>query len=126
MENMYVKINTEIGYIDAKRDAIFLDSFSQQGNILSLIGEIDTTCCEKKSKEYNWYKYCLTIKGVKEYNAINIEDFYRKRIKTESAFSEVLNVSDKESNLRTIIIETYDWAYIIMCREFVFEIVDCR
>ena len=122
MENMYVRINTEIGYIDAKRDAIFLDSFSQQGNILNLIGEIDSACCEKKSKEYKWYKYCLTIK----YEAINIEEYYKKKIKTESSFSEVLNVADNKSNLRTIIIETYDWVYIITCRELVFEIIDRR
>ena len=126
MENIYVKINTEMGYIDAKRDAIFLDSFGQQGNILSLMGEIDSTCCEKKSKEHKWYKYSLTIRGVKKYKAINIEEYYKKNIKTESAFSEVINISDDEGNLRTIIIETYDWAYIIICSSFEFVITGCR
>lgn len=124
MENMYVKVNTEIGYIDAKRDAIFLDSFGQQGNILSLIGEVDSTCCGVKSKEYKWYKYCLTIKGVKEYSAINIEDFYRKKLNTPSSFSEVLNISN--GGLKTIIIETYDWAYIVMCKNFEFSVVGRR
>lgn len=123
---MYKKIITEVGYIEAKRDAIHLDSFQQQGNILTLIGEVYAKWCEKKSSEYKWYKYCLKIKGVKEYNAINIEDYYKKRIRTESTFSEVMNEDENEENMRTIIFETYDWAYIIVCRDFVFEIVDRR
>lgn len=123
MEKMYKKIKTEVGYIEAKRDAIYLDSFEQQGNILNMIGEIDSTWCEKKFKNCEWYKYRLSIRGVKEYQAINIEDYYDKEINTESNFSEVLN--DK-TDLRTIIIETYDWAYIVVCKSFEFVITGCR
>lgn len=50
VEKIYKKINTEIGYIDAKRNAIYLDSFEQQGNILNLTGEINSIWCEKISK----------------------------------------------------------------------------
>ncbi len=123
---IYKKIITEVGCIEAKRDAIHLDSFQQQGNNLALLGEIYAKWCEKKAPEYKWYKYRLNIKGVKEYSAINIEDFYKKGIKTESTFSEVLSKSDNEKDLRTIILETYDWAYIIVCRDFDFEIIDRR
>lgn len=123
MEKIYKKICTEIGCIEAKRDAIYLDSFEQKGNVLILIGELDSMWCEKKIKDCEWYKYRLTIKGVKEYEAINIEDFYKKRIATESSFSEMLN--DK-TDLKTIIIETYDWAYVIECRSFEFAIIDFR
>lgn len=123
---MYKKIITEVGYIEAKRDAIHLDSFRQQDNNLVLSGEIYAKWCEKKNPDYKWYKYHLNIKGVKEYSAMNIEDYYKKTIKTESAFSEVVNESDSEKNLRTIILETYDWAYIIVCRDFVFDIIDRR
>lgn len=63
---------------------------------------------------------------MKEYKAINIEEYYKKNIKTESAFSEVINIPDDESNLRTIIIETYDWAYIVICSSFEFVITGCR
>lgn len=93
---------------------------------MALLGEIYAKWCEKKTTEYKWYKYCLNINGVKEYNAINIEDYYKRGIKTESTFSEVLNDYDNENNFRTIIFETYDWVYIIVCRDFVFEIIDCR
>lgn len=58
----------------------------------------------------------MTIKGVKEYQAVNIEDYYKKNINTDSAFSEVLNVLNEKTDLRTIIIETYDWAYIVVCK----------
>ena len=126
MDKTYKKISTEIGYIEAKRNAIYLDFFKQQGNVLNLIGEINSRWCEKKSKEYKWYKYHLTINGVKEYQAINIEDYYKKKINTQSAFSEVLNVSNSEIDLKTIIIETYDWAYIIVCKSFEFIITGCR
>ena len=107
-------------------ERIFLDSFVQQGNVLNLMGEIDSTCCEKKSKEYKWYKYNLTIRGVKNYKAINIEEYYKEKNKTKSAFSEVINISNNESNIRTIIIETYDWAYIVVCSGFEFVITGCR
>ena len=126
MEKTYKKINTEIGYIEAKRNAIYLDSFEQQGNIVNLIGEIDSLWCEKKSQDYKWYKYRLTIKGVKEYQAINIEDYYKKNINTDSSFSEVLNIPNEETDLRTIIIETYDWAYIVVCKCFEFMITGYR
>lgn len=125
MEKTYKKINTEIGYIKAKRNAIYLDTFEQQGNIVNLIGEIDALCCEK-SQDYKWYKYRLTIKGVKEYQAINIEDYYKKNINTDSSFSEVLNVPNEETDLRTIIVETYDWAYIVVCKCFEFMITGYR
>lgn len=126
MDKTYKKINTEVGYIAAKRNAIYLDSFEQQGNILNLIGEIGSTWCEKKLQDCEWYKYRLTIKGVKEYQAINIEDYYKKNIKTDSAFSEVLNVLNEETDFRTIIIETYDWAYIVVCKCFEFVITGYR
>ena len=126
MESIYKKINTEVGYIEAKRDAIHLDSFQQEYNILILLGEIYAKWCEKKSPEHKWYKYRLTIKGVKEYQAINIEDYYRKKINTDSTFSEVIDNADNKSNLRTIIIETYDWAYIVVCEDFEFVITGQR
>lgn len=126
MEKIYKKIDTEIGYIDAKRDAIYLDSFEQQENILSLVGEVNSKFCQEKSKEYRWYKYCLNIEGVKEYKAINIEDYYKKKINTPSSFSEVLELSSSKTDLKTIIIETYDWAYIIVCKSFKFAIIDRR
>lgn len=126
MGKMYKKINTEIGYIEAKRTAIYLNSFEQQGNILNFTGEINSMWCEKKSQEYKWYKYRLTINGVKEYQAINIEDYYKKNINTDSTFSEVLNVPNEETDFRTIIIETYDWAYIVVCKCFEFMITGYR
>lgn len=126
MEKIYQKINTEIGYIQAKRNAIYLDFFEQKGNILNLAGEINSTWCEKSCKDYKWYKYRLTVKGVKEYQAVNIEDYYRQEIKTESSFSEVLCVPDSGTDLRTIIIETYDWVYMIVCKSFEFEITGYR
>ena len=126
MEKKYKKINTEVGYIEAKRNAIYLDSLEQQGNILNLIGEINSIWCEKKSKNYKWYKYRLTIKGVKEYKAVNIEDYYKKEINTESTFSEVIDVSNSKMDFKTIIIETYDWAYIVVCKSFEFVIIGRR
>lgn len=126
METLYKKIITEVGYIEAKRDAIHLDSFQQQANNLILLGEVYAKWCEKKSPEYKWYKYSLDIKGVRQYEAINIEDYYKKKIKTESSFSEVVNLSDDDMDLRTIIIETYDWAYEIVCESFDFSIIDHR
>lgn len=123
---IYKKIITEVGCIEAKRNAIYLDSFQQQGNKLMLLGEISAKWCEKKVPEYKWYKYCLNITGVKEYNAINIEDYYKRVIETESTFSEMVDESENEKNFRTIILETYDWAYIIVCKDFVFEIIDRR
>ena len=126
MESIYKKINTEVGYIEAKRDAIHLDSFQQECNILILLGEVYAKWCEKKSPEHKWYKYRLTIKGVKEYQAINIEDYYKKKLNTPSSFSEVLDISSGKTDLRTIIIETYDWAYIIVCKSFKFVIIDRR
>ena len=126
MESIYKKINTEVGYIEAKRDAIHLDSFQQEGNILILLGEVYAKWCEKKSPEDKWYKYRLTIKGVKEYSAINIEDFYKKKLNTPSSYSEVLDNSNDKTDFKTIIIETYDWAYIVVCKNFKFEIIDRR
>lgn len=126
MESIYKKIRTEVGYIEAKRDAIYLDSFQQENNILILLGEVYAKWCEKRSSEYKWYKYRLTIKGVKEYSAINIEDFYKKKIETPSSFSEVLDISNDKIDLRTIIIETYDWAYIVTCKNFEFAVIGGR
>ena len=48
---------------------IHLDSFQQEGNILMLLGEVYAKWCEKKSLEDKWYKYRLTVKGVKKYSA---------------------------------------------------------
>lgn len=126
MGKIYKKISTEVGYIEPKRDAIHLDFFKQQCNMLTLIGEVYAKFCERKSKKSTWYKYRLTINGVKEYQAINIEDYEKQKINTESAFSEVLNDSNSENKFRTIIIETYDWAYIVVCESFEFTIIDCR
>lgn len=126
MEKTYKKINTEVGYIEAKRTAIYLDSFEQQGNTLNLAGEINSVWCERKSQDCKWYKYHLTIKGVKEYQALNIEDYYKKNINTDSAFSEVLSEPNEETDLRTIIMETYDWAYIVVCKCFEFVITGHR
>lgn len=126
MKSIYKKINTEVGYIEAKRDAIYLDSFQQEHNILILLGEVYAKWCEKKSPEHKWYKYRLTIKGVKEYSAVNIEDFYKKKIDTPSSFSEVLDISNDKTDLRTIIIETYDWVYIVTCKNFEFAVIGCR
>lgn len=126
MESIYKKINTEVGYIGAKRDAIHLDSFQQEGNILILLGEVYAKWCKKKSPGDKWYKYRLTIKGVKEYSAINIEDFYKKKINTPSSFSEILDISNGKKDLKTIIIETYDWAYMVVCKNFEFVITGQR
>lgn len=126
MERIYKRINTEVGYIEAKRDAIHLDSLQQEDNTLLLMGEVYAKWCEKKSPEHKWYKYSLTINGVKEYKAINIEDYYKKKINTPSSFSEVIETSSSKTDLKTIIIETYDWAYIIVCKSFKFAIIDRR
>ena len=63
---------------------------------------------------------------MKEYQAINIEDYYKKKINTPSSFSEVLDISNGKTDLRTIMIETYDWTYIIVCKSFKFAIIDRR
>ena len=68
----------------------------------------------------------VVYSAVKEYQAINIEDYYKKNINTDSAFSEVLNVLNEKTDLRTIIIETYDWAYIVVCKCFEFVITGYR
>ena len=68
----------------------------------------------------------MTIKGVKEYSAINIEDFYKKKINTPSSFSEILDISNGKKDLKTIIIETYDWAYMVVCKNFEFVITGQR
>lgn len=126
MEKIYKKINTEIGYIGAKRNAIYLDSFEQDHNSLILKGEVSSSCCDECFRDYRWYKYQLKFNEVKEYQAVNIEDFYKKKIKTESTFSEVLDDLNSEVDFKTIIIETYDWAYIIVCKSFKFAIIDHR
>lgn len=126
MERIYKKVDTEIGYIDAKRNAIYLDSFKQVYNTLILKGEVSSSCCDECFRDYRWYKYQLTMKGVKEYQCINIEDYYLKDLNTESAFSEMLDDPDNENDLRTIILETYDWAYIVACNSFEFVITDRR
>lgn len=126
VEVTYKKIKTEVGFIDAKRNAIYLDYIKQHGNVLDIMGEINSQWCEKKSNKYKWYTYRLTIDGVKEYQAINIEDFYRKRINTESAFSEIINIPDNQADVKTIILETYDWAYIVTCKRFELLITGCR
>lgn len=38
----------------------------------------------------------------------------------------VFNVPNEETDLRTIIIETYDWAYIVVCKCFEFVITGYR
>lgn len=124
MKKIYKKVDTEIGYIGAKRNAIYLDSFEQVHNTLILKGEVSSSCCEECFRNYKWYKYQLTINGVKEYKSINIEDYYLQNLNTESAFSEVLDSSDKD--IKTIIIETYDWAYIVVCKDFEFLIIGRR
>lgn len=126
MKKKYKKINTEIGYIGEKRNTLYLDHFEQQGNVLNLTGEINSMWCEKKIKDYEWYKYRLTVEGVIEYQSINIEDYYKKEINTESVLSEVLDYSSVEKCSKTIIVETYDWAYIIVCKGFEFTITDYR
>lgn len=126
MERIYKSINTEVGYIQAKRDAIHLDSLKQENNTLLLMGEVYAKWCEKKPLEHKWYKYSLTINGVKEYKAINIEDYYKEKINTPSSFSEVIEKLSSKADLKTIIIETYDWAYIIVCKGFIFSIIDYR
>ena len=126
MDKKYKKICTEVGYIEAKRNAIYLDTFEQKGNTINLFGEIASRWCEKKISDYKWYKYHLTFMGVKKYDAINIEDYYKKNIKTESTFSEVINVPYEETKCKTLIIETYDWAYIVVCENFEFAIIDYR
>lgn len=124
MEKTYKKVDTEIGYIGAKRNAIYLDSFEQVHNTLILKGEVSSSCCDECFRNYKWYKYQLTVNGVKEYQSINIEDYYLQNLNTESAFSEVLDSSDKD--IKTIIIETYDWAYIVVCKDFEFLLIDRR
>ncbi len=126
METTYKKIKTDVGFIGAKRNAIYLDFIKQHGNVLDMMGEINSQWCEKKTNKYKWYGYHLTIEGVKEYQAINIEDFYKKSINTESAFSEIINITDNKADVKTIILETYDWAYIITCRSFELLITGCR
>lgn len=126
MEKIYKKIKTEIGYIGAKRNAIYLDSFEQDYNTLILKGEVSSSCCDECFREYRWYKYQLTLKEVKEYEAVNIEDFYKKKIKTESTFSEVIDNLNSEVDFKTIIIETYDWAYIVVCKDFEFLVIAHR
>lgn len=125
MEHKYKKADTEVGYIEAWRNAIILDSFRQKFNTLILSGKVRTKWCERKSPEHRWYKYCLTVKGVKEYQAINIDDYYKKELGTPSSFSEVLDISGDQTDMRTIIIETYDWAYIIVCKSYEFAITGC-
>ena len=125
MERKYKKISTEVGYIEAKRDAIHLDLFRQKNNTMTLSGAVYAEWCEKKAPGHKWYEFCLTVKGVKEYQAINIEEYYKKKIDTPSTFSEVLDTSSDQTDLRTIIIETYDWAYIIVCMSYQFTITGC-
>ena len=75
MESIYKKINTEVGYIEAKKTQIYLDSFQQESNILILLGKYMQSGCEKSLQNINGISIVLTIKGVKEYSAVNIEDF---------------------------------------------------
>lgn len=38
----------------------------------------------------------------------------------------MLESSSNKTDLKTLIIETFDWAYIIVCKSFKFAIIDRR
>ncbi|MBR1736789.1 MAG: hypothetical protein IJ736_07210 [Firmicutes bacterium] len=123
MSVKYKEIETEVGYIKPVRDAIYIDSFEQKHNSIIIKGEINSLFCSIKRDDHKWYRFELVMEQVSEYTAIDEEHFYAKtRIHTESDFSEY---TDGSGN-RVFILQTYDWSYIIKCREHKFKITGYR
>lgn len=125
-------IETSIGYISSGRGAVYLDSLEQKNSTLVFKGEINSRFCLPEYQKYKWYSYRLILKNVKVYRCENIEIYPWKEWNCDSSFSEVINSEwHKEYRLddnlyRHLIIETYDFFYSILCKEFELEIINKR
>lgn len=125
-------IKTDIGYILSKRDAIYLDSMEQRNNVVIMKGEINSTFCSEYILPQKWYMYSITFKDVEVYQCFDIDVFCKKKWNNPNAFSEILNsewckiynLSSEE--YKHILIETYDFAYMILCKGFDFSIIGQR
>lgn len=132
MEYMFQGIKTNIGYILSRRDAIYLDCMEQKDNNVIMKGEINSSFCSGYIPQNKWYMYCIQFKDVKVYQCFEIEILYKMKLNNVYAFSEVLN-SDlcelynlNSEEYKYILIETYDYAYILLCKEFEFSIIGQR
>ena len=122
MEKVYKTIKTDVGYIADARDAIYLDELNQHANIFTFKGRLNPTFCEEGEKGDPTIPFTLTATGVLECTAIDEDNFYRiTRIDTGSSFSEEVN--DSEEKYKVLIFQTYDWSYIIKCKEYRFVTV---
>ena len=115
----YRRIKTDVGYIANARDAIFLDSLYQKANKFTFKGRLNPTFCEDGEKGEPQIPFELTTVGVVECTAIDEDNFYRiTRIDTESSFLEEVN--DNDAKYKVLIFQTYDWSYIIKCKDYSF------
>ena len=127
MEGKCKSVVTDLGCIESKRDAIYLDSLEQINNSLILKGEINSSFCEEKYQDYKWYAFQLVFKSIEEYKCLRLEKYYLLKMKSESAFFEFLDEGeDGDSEIHTFIIETYDFVYIILSKNFEFSILGRR
>ena len=115
MQEIFKGIHTEIGIIKPFRDSIFLDSMEQKGSNLSFNGEINLKYCDLRNG-YECIKFNLIINGITEFTVVDDDHAYGKlRLDTDSAFSE--SISD-DTSYRKIAFETYDWTYLIKCKDY--------
>lgn len=119
---IYKNIITEIGCIQPKRDAIFIDSVKQQYNSLILEGNVSSHACEERFQDCDRYFFLLEFSNLTEYSCYQIDRFYSMQIETQSVFVEVIDFQE-EVNFHKYILETYDFAYIVLCRDFKFSVL---
>ena len=113
--NDYKKIITDIGYIKRYRTSIYVNSFKQTGDQIIINGKIDLDKCDIQNGS-KWVYFNLYFKKIIEYTAISEEHVYSKyHLDTESSFSEI-RLEDEQ--YKKIILESYDWTYIIKCKEY--------
>lgn len=129
MDYKFQGIKTDIGYILSRRDAIYIDAMEQKNNSIIMKGEVNSAFCMEFIPSNKWYMFNVIFKNVKIYQCFNADIFYAKKLNNVEAFSEILNsdwfdiynLSDKE--YKHILIETYDFAYMLLCKDFDFSII---
>ena len=124
-------IITELGIIYG-RDAIHVDEFSQKGANIKITGEISSQLCENGEKDFRWYAMEIKFKGVEVYRCEELDIYHWREWKTESNFVEILDSKWKQEyeldteQYKFYILETYDYVYFILCKEFEFLITGKR
>ena len=108
------KIKTEIGYIKRYRTSIYINSVKQKGNKIIINGKIDLDKCDIRNG-FKWVYFNLYFDKIQEYTAISEDYVYEKyHFETESSFSEIIL---EDEQYKKIVLESYDWTYIIKCKE---------